>query len=104
MIPLLGTGELWTNPILVGLLVGIPTSVFGWLAYRRAEALDEAAAEAAALAARGDAVQRVIDGLDLIIRNLRVDNKDERDKVAALRVRLAECNTAYGELKKLKTP
>jgi predicted ATP-grasp superfamily ATP-dependent carboligase len=97
----LATGEVWTNPIIVGLIVGIPTSLLGYKAYRRAEALDKAAAQAATIAASGDAVQRVIDGLDHMVNNLQVDNREVRARASDLGERLKECRVAYDELKRM---
>lgn len=101
MLFLLAAGEVWTNPIIVGLVVGIPTSLLGFSAYRRAERLDRAASQAAVIAAGGEAVQRVINGLDQIVENLQVDNKEGRELVRELRIQLQECHDAYAALKRM---
>lgn len=89
------------NPILVGIVVGLPTTAFGFFAYRRAERLDQEALRSAAIAVQGDAVQRVIDGLDRMVENLQVDNKEARELSRDLARRLKECNEAYCKLKQL---
>lgn len=94
-------GEIWTNPILVGLVVAIPTFVLGLLATRRAEKMDKAALQAVMVTAQGDSVQRVINGLDIMVDNLQADNKEARDKTAELREQLKQCNSAYAELRRL---
>lgn len=87
--------------MVVGLVVGLPTSIFGIIAYRRAEKLDEEAAQAAAIAVHGDAVQRVIDGLDRMVANLQTDNKIGRELAADLARRLNECREAYDQLRRI---
>lgn len=97
----IASGTILTNPIVVGLVVGVPTTLFGFKAYRRAEALDKAALRQAEITAEGDAVQRVIDGLDRLVDNLQADNREVRERVIDLRERLRRCNADYAELKRL---
>lgn len=93
--------SLLSNPIIVGVVVGLPTSLWGFLAYRRAAKLDEEAAVAAVLVTQGDAIQRVINGLDRMVSNLQTDNKDARELATDLSRRLNECHEAYQRLKRI---
>ena len=45
------TGGIWTNPIIVGTVVGLPTSILGILAYRRGRKGDAAAIQVVTMAA-----------------------------------------------------
>lgn len=93
--------SLLSNPMVIGLIVGLPASVFGFLAYRRSEKLDDKASQVAVIAIQGEGVQRVIDGLDRIVINLQTDNKEARELAADLTRRLKECGESYDRLKRI---
>lgn len=93
--------NLLTNPIIVGVVVGLPTSLWGFLAYRRAEKLDEEAARVAVIATEGVAVQRVIDGLDRMVTNLQTDNREARESLGDLARQLRECLEACDRLRRI---
>lgn len=93
--------SLLSNPAVIGLIVGLPTSVYGYLAYRRAEKLDKDAAKVAIIAIQGEGVQRVIDGLDRMVANLQADNKDARESSEDLSRRLKECLEACDRLRRI---
>lgn len=93
--------SLISNPMIVGLIVGLPTTVFGIIAYRRAEKLDEEAARVVVITAQGEGIQRLIDGLNRMITNLQTDNKIGREMAEDLTRRLNECREAYDQLRRI---
>lgn len=85
---LIGAGEIWTNPIIVGAIVGLPASILGFMAYRRSARLDKVAEQAALLQTQGAAAQRVLDGLNQIVTNLQEDNRILREQAVELSRRI----------------
>lgn len=78
------------NPIIVGLLVGLPTIILGILAYRRSVKLDQAARDAAEALERASSSKMVIDGLNIIIKRLQEDNEVLRSEIRTLRTNFRE--------------
>jgi len=70
-------GNLW--PAVIGLLIGLPSALLGYLAYRRGTRSDKAAAQATISVAQSGSITQVIDGLNSLVGALQNDN-------AALRV------------------
>lgn len=75
------------NPAVVGILIGIPTTVVGVLVYRRGKKADDVATEKGTIGA-------VYAGFDKIIENLQEDNAD-------LRSRLERVETLEGTVRTL---
>jgi hypothetical protein len=92
----LGAVEWINNPIVVGLILSLPASYFGWKAKQRAEAADASVALTNAYSLQGDAVQQAFDGLNEIIRNLRELRVDDRKDIEELEEKLAECREQFG--------
>lgn len=78
----------WSHPAVVGLLVGFPSVLLGYLIYRRSVRADEVAAQAGIASTQATSIGQVVDGLNKIIENLREDNDDLRGDVALLRERV----------------
>lgn len=76
--------NVFNNPIVVGLAIGFPASVLGYLAYRRTIKLDRAAAASAVATTQSDAVKQVIEGLNTINENLQEDNEVLRQNLKEL--------------------
>lgn len=83
------------NPIVVGLALAIPSFFLGLLTYRRTLEQDKVAAQASVNKTEGEAIQRVIEGLDKIIENLQTDNREARIVITDLTVQLKECRDSY---------
>lgn len=80
----------WSHPAIVGLLIGIPSFILGWLGYKRAVKVDRSVENAAVIAAQTGTVAQVIAGLNLLIENLQEDNKAWRENFKELSIKLAE--------------
>lgn len=80
----------WENPAVVGLIIGIPTFILGWLGYRRAVRVDKSTENAAVVAVQTGSVGQVISGLNDLIESLQEDNKIWRDNFKELSLKLAE--------------
>lgn len=90
----------WENPAVVGLIIGIPTFILGWLGYRRAIKVDKSAENAAVIAAQTGSVGQVIAGLNQLIENLQDDNKVWRESFKEISVKLAEVIGERDDLQK----
>lgn len=90
----------WENPAVVGLLIGIPSFILGWLGYKRAVKVDRATENTAAIAAQSGEVSQVIAGLNILIENLQEDNKTWRENFKELSVKLAEVIKERDQLQK----
>ena len=73
--------EFFSHPIVIGILVAVPSFTLGYLGYRRSQKADKAATQAGA-------VEQVIDGLNKLVDNLQDDNKILRADVIDLRTKL----------------
>jgi len=82
--------HLW--PVVIGLLIGLPSAALGYLAYRRGTRSDKAAAQATISVAQSGSITQVIDGLNKLVLALQDDN-------AALRTTYAALRAAHDELK-----
>lgn len=99
--------EILNNPALVGLLVGIPSFILGVLAFYRALKSDKAAAQSVFATTQMAAIDQVIKGLNQIIDTLQADNKELRETINDLGVKLKEIleerELLKEEIRKLKT-
>lgn len=89
------------NPIVVGLLVGIPTTLLGILAFRRTQRLDKVAAQAAEAQASSAQVQTLVSGLNAMIDRLQDDNKILRTNVEVLTQQYDVLKRSCSDLEKL---
>lgn len=80
----------WENPAVVGLIIGIPAFILGYLGYRRAVKVDKSTDNAAVVAAQTGSVGQVISGLNDLIESLQEDNKIWRENFKELSLKLAE--------------
>lgn len=94
--------SLMENPAVVGLLVAIPSAALGYLGYRRSRQNDEVAERAGIATTQSASIGQVIEGQDLLIKNLQEVNRGLRDDVKELNVKLdriiAECQELRREL------
>jgi len=81
--------HLW--PVVIGLLIGLPSAVLGYLAYRRGTRSDKAAAQATISIAQSGSVSQIIDGLNKLVDALQDDN-------AALRAAQERCELRVNQL------
>lgn len=75
----------WSHPAIIGLTIGIPSFILGWLGYRRAIKVDKSVENAALIAAQTGSAGQVIAGLNTLIENLQEDNKGLRNDIKELR-------------------
>jgi hypothetical protein len=85
MSELLVVGQVVANPLLVGLVVGAPATILGYLGYRRSVRLDGVAVASAGIVQRSAEVQQIIDGLSATANLLRADNEALRAENARLK-------------------
>lgn len=80
-------GEFFSQPGIVGILIGLPSVAVGYMVYLRSKKSDDASTEKGTIGS-------VYEGLDKIIANLQKDNADLRvrlDKVDHLEVQVRAC-------------
>lgn len=70
---------LFENPVVVGILVAIPSSALGFLGYRRSRHNDLVAEQAGIATTQNTSIGQVIAGLDGLVANLQEDNKALRE-------------------------
>lgn len=88
----------WESPLALSLIVAIPSLLLGYLAHRRATAVDRATERSGIASNNKEAVGQVIDGLNRLIENLQEDNKSLRQEITELRAKLVELTTRYDVL------
>lgn len=82
--------ELLDNPLFAVLVGAVPSFILGILAYRRSQKVDKATEQSAIANTHRDAIGQVITGLNQLIDNLQTDNKELRDIIADLGIKLKE--------------
>lgn len=87
---LLLAASLIENPIVVGLFVGGPATVFGIIAIRRTNKLDQTAVVDTATATADATTKTIIGGLNTLIDNLQEDNRELREDQQRLRDKLTK--------------
>lgn len=90
----------WTNPAIIGLVIGVPSFILGVLGYRRAVKVDKATNTAAMIAAQSGTTAQIIAGLNVLIENLQEDNKTWRENFKELSLKLAEVVKERDQLQK----
>lgn len=80
----------WSHPAVIGLIIGIPSFILGWLGYKRAVKVDKSVENASVIAAQTGSVAQIITGLNSVIDNLQEDNKIWRDNFKELSLKLTE--------------
>ena len=88
-----------TDAVIQAILIGLPATILGLLAYRRSRKVDAVAEQAGvAIEARAGTAQ-IIEGLNALVDNLQTDNKVFRDDFKFFTERLNEC---FAEREKLR--
>lgn len=87
------------DPIVVGVVVGLPATGLGWLGYRRSIRLDRLAVQAATIKEGGTTTQTIIDGLDRMIVRLQEDNRILRERIEDYSKQLRRVEDELRELK-----
>lgn len=80
----------WSNPIVIGIVVAIPSSILGYLGYKRSVKSDKVAADSTIASTHAAAINQVIDGLNKLIDGLQEDNKELRSSILSLSIKLKE--------------
>lgn len=98
--------EFFAQPAVVGLLVGLPSALLGYLVYRRSVRSDDVAAQAGIASTQVTSIGQVVDGLNKIIENQRTDIADLRGEAILLRERIesvaGRLDTARAQILELK--
>lgn len=92
--------NIWSNPIIVGVVVAIPSFILGYLGYLRSIKSDKVAEDSTIASTNTAAINQVIDGLNNLIDGLQEDNKDLRESVISLSVKLKETIRENSQLAK----
>lgn len=74
-----------TEQVLTALVIGLPSFLLGFLAYRRARKVDAVAAQSGVITETRAGTAQIIEGLNLLIDQLQDDNKTHRDDMRAVR-------------------
>lgn len=82
-----------SNPITIGLLIGLPGSALTYLGIKRAKKADENTEKA-------DAVEQIIDGLNKLVANLQTDNTVLRKTVKDLQGNLLRATSDRDKLRR----
>lgn len=77
-----------TGQVITALLIGLPSFLLGYLAYRRARKVDAVAAQSGVMTESRAGTAQIIEGLNLLIDQLQDDNKTFRDDIKYLTLRL----------------
>lgn len=82
--------DLLNNPAIIGLVVAIPSFVLGYLAYRQSKKVDRATEQSGVADDQLNAVGQVLSGLNQLIDNLQDDNKELRENIKLIGIKLKE--------------
>jgi hypothetical protein len=83
--------NIWQHPIVIGLAVGLPTSIGMIFTLRRTFRQDDNVKQAAIATGTSQSISQVIDGLNGMIENLQEDREYDRQSVIRHRDNLKEC-------------
>lgn len=92
-----------TEQAIYGLLIGLPSFLLGYLAYRRARKVDAVAAQSGVITESRAGTAQIIEGLNLLIDQLQDDNKTFRDDIKYLTLRLDAISKERDELRQQLT-
>lgn len=87
------------HPVFIGVLVGLPSAMLGYLGYRQARKNDAVAAQAGIATAESGTISQVIEGQNKLVANLQTDNAVLRTTLDAVNTRLTQVLTYCEELK-----
>lgn len=77
-----------SEQVIYGLLIGLPSFLLGYLAYRRARKVDAVAAQSGMITETRAGTTQIIEGLNQLIDNLQDDNRSFREDIKYLTLRL----------------
>lgn len=90
---------IWESPAVVGLIVGAPMAILGFLGWWRSRGMDATAAEAAEAQYHAGRVTQVVEGLESVIKGLQDDNKALRDYQGRLEQRVERLEREIREIR-----
>lgn len=82
------------------LIIGIPSFLLGYLAYKRSKKVDKVTEQSGAITETRAGTQQVIEGLNSLLDNLQEDNTSFRADVRYLTDKLDTCYREREELKR----
>lgn len=77
-----------TEQAIYGLLIGLPSFLLGYLAYRRARKVDAVAAQSGVITETRAGTAQIIEALNLLVDQLQDDNRTFREDIKYLTLRL----------------
>lgn len=89
----------YDNPAFVGLAIGMPSFFLGYLAYRRSVRVDQISEQSGIATSTRAGTAQIIEGLNQLIDNLQDDNKNFRDDIKYLTLRLDQISNERDALK-----
>lgn len=99
---------IFENPAVIGLIVALPSALLGWLGYRRSRQNDLVAERAGIATSQSASIGQVVEGMDRLVANLQADNRELREHVKELNLKLdqiiSECQDLKRELAALSRP
>lgn len=87
------------NQAWVGLIIAIPSSILGYLAYRRSRKVDAISAQAGAVSETREGTAQIIAALNALLDQVQEDNVTFRDDLRRMTDRLDSC---FGEREALR--
>jgi len=88
----------YDNPAVVGLIVGAPMAILGFLGWWRSRGMDAAATKVATESFQAGRVKEVVEGLQAVIEALQEDNKYLRNTQDRLRERIEKLEGRIREI------
>lgn len=82
--------DLLSNTAVIGFIVGIPSLILGYLVYKQSQKVDKTTEQSGIANTQLTAVGQVLSGLNQLIDNLQTDNKELRENIKAIGIRLKE--------------
>lgn len=82
--------DMLNNPVLIALIAAVPSFLLGYLAYRRSIEVDRVTEQSGVANTQLTAVGQVITGLNQLIDNLQADNKELRETIKTIAIKLKE--------------
>lgn len=89
-----------TEQVFTALLIGLPSFLLGYLAYRRARKVDAVAAQSGVITETRAGTAQIIEALNLLVDQLQDDNRTFREDIKYLTLRLDAIAKERDELKR----
>lgn len=87
-----------TEQVITALLIGLPSFLLGYLAYRRARKVDAVAAQSGVVTETRAGTAQIIEGLNLLVDQLQDDNRTHREDMRAVRDDIRDLTLRLGEV------